>query len=142
MDQLSSFDIRNKIVSEARTWIGTKFQHQGRTRSGVDCIGYLNEIRNNVFNLDEGLAKTYSLRVPPTMAVAELKRRLIKINKSEALPGDILLFRGLTNSVHLAILTDKGMIHSFMKFGKVVEHGFSAAWKRRLMGAFRFKELG
>ena len=27
------------IVAEARRWIGVRWRHQGRSRSGVDCIG-------------------------------------------------------------------------------------------------------
>ena len=30
---------REMVVAEARTWIGVKWRHQGRTREGVDCIG-------------------------------------------------------------------------------------------------------
>ena len=27
------------IIEEARSWIGVPFHHQGRTKSGCDCIG-------------------------------------------------------------------------------------------------------
>ena len=31
-------------VAMARSWIGTPFRHQGRTRHGVDCVGLLVEV--------------------------------------------------------------------------------------------------
>ena len=30
-----------QVVDCARSWIGTRFRHQGRSRSGVDCLGLL-----------------------------------------------------------------------------------------------------
>lgn len=30
---------RAQIVEEARSYLGTKWLHQGRTRDGVDCAG-------------------------------------------------------------------------------------------------------
>jgi hypothetical protein len=32
---------RNQIIEVARSWLGTKWVHQGRSRAGVDCVGLL-----------------------------------------------------------------------------------------------------
>jgi len=31
----------DEIVTYARTWIGTRWRHQGRTERGIDCVGLL-----------------------------------------------------------------------------------------------------
>jgi len=31
----------DEIVSYARSWIGTRWTHQGRTSAGIDCVGLL-----------------------------------------------------------------------------------------------------
>jgi len=30
---------RQEVVAAARSWIGVRWQHQGRTRHGIDCVG-------------------------------------------------------------------------------------------------------
>lgn len=52
-------------------------------------------------------------------------------------PGDILLFRITREPQHLAIATDKGMIHSHAGSPGVVEHRMDAYWTDRLVGVYR-----
>jgi hypothetical protein len=40
---------RQQIVNEARKWVGTPFQHQGRTRGkAVDCVGLVLSVADNL----------------------------------------------------------------------------------------------
>ena len=34
-------ELRIEIVEYARTWLGTKWRHQGRSKQGIDCIGLI-----------------------------------------------------------------------------------------------------
>lgn len=43
-----SNDIGRKIVSEARRWIGTRYQYGGHSLDGTDCSGMVMEIYNKV----------------------------------------------------------------------------------------------
>ena len=63
--------IRDDIIRETRTWIGTRWQHQGRIKQneqfhgGVDCLGLILEV-GNVLNLfpDKLIYHNYN-RLPP-----------------------------------------------------------------------------
>ena len=64
---------RSAIVTEATSWVGTPFQHQGRTKGphgGVDCVGLIIGVSKNL--------GYYPQDVPQGLA--------------KALPGDILMF--------------------------------------------------
>ncbi|KKM78608.1 hypothetical protein LCGC14_1358280, partial [marine sediment metagenome] len=66
------------------------------------------------------------------------KEHLVKIELSEVLPADLILFRGKLYPNHLTIATEYGIIHCDANFGKVVEHGLDAKWKAKRLCAFRF----
>ena len=45
--------IRQQITKEARSWIGTPYQHQSRVKGvGVDCAMFIAEVGNNLGLLD------------------------------------------------------------------------------------------
>ena len=39
---------------------------------------------------------------------------------------------------HVALITDKGIIHSYSGVGKVVEHALDESWRRRIVAAYRY----
>lgn len=145
----------------ARSWLGTRFLHQGRLKrgagegGGVDCLGLL-----------VGVARELGLRDRQGRALAEsdcadygqfpdgealrrtLAELLVEIPCSDVAPGDIALFRFDGNPQHLAIVgnyedaADGGdvplsLIHAYAPARKVVEHRLDAAWRTRMVAAFR-----
>jgi cell wall-associated NlpC family hydrolase len=53
-------------------------------------------------------------------------------------PGDILLFKIDGNPQHMAIKTDKGMIHAYARGPRKVEEvSFAPPWPERLVGVWR-----
>ena len=129
--------IRQKILDRSRDWLGVKFRHQGRNRNGIDCVGLVINVHNDVFNKRVNIAD-YDRR-PDQREVHKLMRKYLrKIKPEEALPGDIVLMAFDIGATHLGILTDQGIIHAFLQARKVVEQrkeGF------RIVGYYRYPEI-
>lgn len=90
---------RDLIVQEAQSWIGTPFQHQGRTKGphgGVDCVGLIIGVAKNVGYHPQDTPKNYATQPNTPMLVGVCDRLLTKpANRQgldKALPGDILMF--------------------------------------------------
>ncbi|MEE9367048.1 MAG: NlpC/P60 family protein [Dehalococcoidales bacterium] len=125
-----------ELIEEARTWIDVRFRHQGRTRGGVDCVGILGNCAN-ARGMTFELPTDYTMQVDPKRLIAYLRQRLTEIPVSRMVPGDILLIRYAGRSTHLALRTDKGILHASTEFKKVVEHSYEEKWRRRTIAAFR-----
>lgn len=136
--------IRDDIVHEARKYVGTKFIHQGRLLgAGVDCIGVIVGVAKSL-NLQCHDVKSYSKMPHVNELLPELEKSLCPVDIDKIKPGDILVFwinRRTKIPQHLAIMTDKGMIHTYQSVEKVVEHGLTKKWLRRLVAAFKFNEV-
>ncbi|MCP4102774.1 MAG: hypothetical protein GY750_15350 [Lentisphaerae bacterium] len=132
--------IRQSIVDEARSWLGIPFKHQGRTIDGVDCVGLVIVVAH-ALGLSDFETHQYSRHPSPTMMGRILDAEMVRIKISEALPGDVYWMRFFKDPQHLAIISDKGIIHSFSNVKKVTEHRIDKRWKNRIMGAYRFKGL-
>jgi cell wall-associated NlpC family hydrolase len=134
------------IVTEARTWIGVRWQHQGRSRAGgIDCAGLVIEVAKAV------RGSTFDKSDYPRMATDETMLQLCavhldKIALRDMRPGDLAVF-GFDNQRHIAILGDYvfgglSLIHAYAPSRKVVEMRLDERWRSRLLGAFRFPEAG
>lgn len=132
---------RADIVVEARKYIGTPFQHQGRlVRAGVDCIGMLAGVAK-VLGLTSYDVPSYSRYPEGDDLISELDKALERIPVEEAREGDVLVFwfsKFTRIPQHLALKTSVGMLHTHQGIGRVVEHGLTKKWLRRLCRAYRF----
>lgn len=143
--------MQDEIVQAARGWLGVKFHHQGRTRAaGVDCLGLLVKVAEECALEREGvmlstLDKNDYGRNPDGKRLFDaLAERLIQVDTGDVRPGDVGLFCVDKRPQHLAIVSDYpamgelGMIHAYAPMRKVVEHRMDAAWRERMVAAFRF----
>lgn len=126
-----------RIVEAVRGCIGARFRPQGRDRDhGLDCIGVA---------MIAARAAGVDLRSPPyrlggdheavldiALAAAGLQRLTIP------LPGDLLAVAPTACRRHLAIVTDRGVVHAHAGIGRVVEAPIDPAWT--LVGAWRLPE--
>ncbi len=39
---------RCNAIESARTWVGTPFRHQGRGKSGIDCVGLVINVGKDI----------------------------------------------------------------------------------------------
>jgi cell wall-associated NlpC family hydrolase len=95
-NELTSEDL-NTVVTEAKSWRGTRYRYGGKDRQGIDCSHFVYAVYNQIF---EG----YDYR----MADEYLRDSTFAPTKSP-LVGDLIVFpavRGI--SAHVGIITDVG----------------------------------
>ena len=144
----------NEFVSEARSWIGTRFVHQGRLkkscgdRGGCDCIGLIIGAADNVGITVKGrklsqLDKRDYARVPDgERLLREFREYLKEVAIDDIREGDVLMFRFDKNPQHVGIASEYnggvGVIHCYMQARGVVEHELDSHWREKLVAVFRF----
>lgn len=141
------------IVQEARSWIGTPYQHQASLKGvGCDCIGLVRGVWRTVCGDEPCVLPPYS---PDWAEVGEDDRLVAGLSAhfepvAEARPGDVLAFRIRPGAVakHVAILSGgegisdpaAKIIHAYWGHA-VVESWLGSFWRRAVVGVFRFPVL-
>lgn len=137
---------RQDVVAQARSWLGTPYQHQARCKgAGVDCAGLI-----------IGVAHALGASLFDTTAYGRqpLGAKLLEILQANArpaghawLPGQIVLMRFASEPQHLGILAPSvpgawldqlHLIHAYGHSGRVVEHRLSSLWQHRVLARFEF----
>jgi NlpC/P60 family putative phage cell wall peptidase len=136
---------REKLIAEAREWIGTPYVTRGRVKQGgCDCGTFLAGVLENAGFLPHIDIPYYSEDVACHCAVPrylmKIKEYYVEIPKEEAIPGDIFVFQFPGSKVphHASIMMDKDfMIHAYTRQGVILSNikGYTHA----LSGAYRFK---
>jgi cell wall-associated NlpC family hydrolase len=127
-----------QILTAARSWLGTKFHHQGRKKGvGVDCIGLI-----------VGVAAELGLQPPDRLDYArqpdesDLQIALAtNLQRGRLQVGSVALFSIDGRAQHVGIITDYqglGVIHAYIQARKVVEHVLDDEWKKRIISTFSF----
>ena len=113
---------RERIVAEARRWLGTPFRHQGRGAVGLDCAGLLYVVYNAV--LRDGLKDFYMYPSAPKTGFVfrSIRHYANRITLDAAQAGDVVLLNFAGSSTHFGILTDMGVVHADTNLKRVVEH--------------------
>lgn len=139
-------EIRKEIIRLARSYIGTPWKHKGRSKAGIDCIGvpYVVGKELGLHTYDDSLdygrvARNYDFM----RAMAPLGVRVKDLNAVK--DGDILVIRIPIFPQHVAIASHIGdwqtIIHASVDARKVVEEHLTDDIKRKVIAAFRYKEL-
>lgn len=128
------------LVSAARSCLGTRFRHQGRSAAhGVDCVGLIIiAARQAGFRAHDMLG--YGRQPQPEDFNRYIRKNgLLEVVRPRA--GDVGLFDFGHGPQHAALFTARGIIHAYAPARKVIEHGFQAPWPQRLCGLYRFPPL-
>ena len=142
--------VAERVVHEARLWIGTPYLHQASVKAaGTDCLGLLRGVWRAVYGAEPQAVPAY------TEDWAEPARREVLLEAAQrwlvakpinaATLGDVLLFRMREGSIakHLGLQSDIGdhprFIHSYTGHG-VIESSLSQPWQRRIAARFAFPE--
>ena len=139
---------RARILSEAKSWLGTPYCHQAsRKGAGCDCLGLVRGVWREVYGKEPLSVPPYT----PNWAEESGEETLLNaaneclqpIEIEDAEPGDIILFRMHPNlpCKHIAILSGSTkMIHAY--WGRyVTESHIVPYWKRRWAFSFAFPNL-
>lgn len=137
---------RMEAVVEARSWLDTPFKHQGCLKGvACDCIGLVKGVALALslaeYDPDSPDARAfanYSMSPDSKRMREGLAKWLVPIAVPDAMLADILFMAWGREPQHVALITDKGIIHSYSGVGKVVEHGFDERWQRRVTAAYRY----
>ena len=120
-----------EIVARARGCIGVRFRAQGRDPAlGLDCIGLVAVAIGRA-----GIATDYSTRSADR---ARIERGLAAAGlrlMAEPRAGDVALFASGAGQLHLAIVSEDGVIHADAAARRVVERPGPAPWP--LLSAWR-----
>jgi NlpC/P60 family putative phage cell wall peptidase len=134
------------LLAEARTWLGTPWRHQGRTKGvAVDCVGFVIEVARAVGVLSVDEAANYRRRPDGVTLPAKLGEYLERKPISALAPGDVVMIRTDAVADHVALVGDYPLggltlLHAYLPARKVVEHRLDPAWRRRIVGAFALPE--
>lgn len=139
---------RDRILAEARDWIGTPYVHQMAAKgAGCDCLGLIRGVWRVVKGAEPERPPAYSRDWSEPQGEERLweaaERHLGRKPLTNAVAGDVILFRMKDGSVakHLGIQTavgqTAGFIHAYSGHG-VVESPLSAPWARRIVARFEF----
>jgi cell wall-associated NlpC family hydrolase len=147
-----------QIVSQARTWLDTKYHHQGRLKKGnghkggADCVGLVLGVADELGVRDmrgEALLSTYDATDYSILPKGQWMLKLVtdhieRIPIEKADIGDVLIMRFTDDPQHLGIISDypqggRGLIHCYSRSRYVVEQPLTEeTWKHRVVAVARF----
>lgn len=137
------------IVTQARTWKGTRFAHQGRLKKtgthkgGVDCLGLLVGVAHELGLSAARHDDTSYGHQPDTEKLYDgLMSALFPVDEILMREGDVVLLTVDGRAQHLGIVADYpeggfGLIHAYAPARRVVEHRLDDEWMRAIAGVFR-----
>lgn len=126
VEKLPPAEKRNAIVKMAKSLINSKYKYGGKGPKQFDCSGFTQFVYKNSINVK--LAPSSKLQA----------KQGIKVNKKEALPGDLIFFKrsGKINHVGVIYKVDKNslwVIHSTSSKGVILEDlNQSSYWKNKI----------
>lgn len=131
------------IISAARRWIGTPYQHQASVKgAGCDCLGLLRGIWRELKGAEPETPPPYARDGDSETMREALARHLHPVAPADIAPGDVLLFRMTPKGParHCGILAEREgaftLIHA-RQDRRVMEEMLSPFWRARLAFAFR-----
>lgn len=138
--------LAENIVTEARTWKGTRFVHQGRIKSvGVDCVGFISEVAKDAGVLNLDIPSNYRPHEDGEIMLRLLNEHMVLVDEME--PGDVIALcdEALQKPDiprHLAFVTEVKPHTVFIVHASsagVREHRIDGLWRRRIHSIWRLK---
>lgn len=133
---------RADIVAKARTYIGTRWRHQGRQPGRmIDCVGVIVKVAHH-FDITQWDTLDYGRMSVYNTLLRIFEEHLIRKPIRDRKPGDIALFRERVYPVHCGIVGEKDgqltIIHAYLKRKKVVEEPYSQEWLDSTVAMFAY----
>ena len=132
---------REQFVAEARTWLGTPYQHQGRLKGiACDCIGLV-ICTAQALGLTEFDIRDYGRR-PDGRLRPVMESHMKKVPLFDAQAADVILFVWQTVPLHVGILTDRDhFIHAYLPNRAVVESRLDGKMRSQVVAAYHLPEV-
>lgn len=132
---------RAEVVAEARSWAGTPWVHQQRTKgAAVDCAGLVIGVARALGLVPECFDIQGYVRVPDGSLLDRCGEVMTRIDKATMQPGDVLVVATDSEPAHMGILGDYrhgglSLIHAANNRG-VIEHRLMFARNLRFKAAY------
>lgn len=139
--------LQERIVEEARSWNGTRFQHQGRIKGrGVDCANFVALVAKGA-GLPVEIPANYRPREDGTVMLRLLNEHMELITLEEVQPGDVMALcdeslRDPEIPRHLVFVSDVTPKTIFVVHASehgVREHRTDSHWRKRIHSVWRLK---
>lgn len=136
---------RASIVAEARTWIGTPWVHQQRTKGvAVDCAGLVIGVSRSLGLVPADFDVSGYSRRPDGSLIALCEEHMRRIDQEAMQPGDVLVMSIEKDPQHMGILGDYrhgglSLIHAASKVGRVIETRLMFASNQKFRGAYALR---
>lgn len=135
---------RSDVVSAAKAWLGTKYEHQHRSKTaGVDCAGLVIAVAKDLNLVEQDFDVNGYDRVPDGKSLlAYCDRFMQRVEINDARDGDVVVIRWESDPQHLGFLVPyivpghHALIHSINGRG-VIEHRLTPQLKRKIVAAYR-----
>jgi NlpC/P60 family putative phage cell wall peptidase len=141
---------REQVVEEARTWLGTRWQHQASCKGvATDCIGLVGGValalglQGAQEWADDPTLHAYGPTPDPKVLLGGCDRFLVRIPLNSINLGDVLVMAFQTEPQHFGIVSQVDppyVIHAYALARKVVENGAAMA-NVKILRAYSYREL-
>jgi cell wall-associated NlpC family hydrolase len=122
-----------EVVAAARELVGVRFQHQGRTQFGVDCVGVPIVVGKRLGILPRTMRLPNYGRMPSPALLEHVESYMIPCAAPMVAPmaGTMVAIAWRSNPLpsHVAICTGATLVHAYESAGRVVEHGYTRTWR-------------
>lgn len=127
-----------EVIACARLYIGVRYQHQGRNRAGLDCLGLVVRVCHDL-GLSSFDSRAYGRLPNGDQMRAALREQCTEVDGEPRL-GLVALMRFATEPQHVGLVGDHvggvSLIHALAASRKVVEHRIDDAWRGRILGLY------
>lgn len=132
---------KEKFISIARSWLGTKWQHDQQVKGiGVDCVNFLMAVAIEYGCELPPIPKNYDRMSRNNEIVDYIADNFDEIPKQSMDSTDIAIFKVSGYSTHVGIITAPyQIIHACNKTGSVIEHNLDGVFLRKLHSVWRFR---
>lgn len=122
---------RDDIVACARSYLGVRWQHQGRDRKGVDCVGLLHCVAHDLgIETEDDL--TYRRTPDPHRLKTMIYRQTTEADRNQLCGGQIMMVKQAYFPCHLQITAwdtkEPTVIHASILKRKVIEEPLKLYW--------------
>lgn len=131
-----------EIVECARSWLGTPWRHQGRTKRGIDCIGLIIVVAHEM-GLSDFDVTDYGRQAHGYKFEEGFELHMDRKPIPAAVPGNALILRDSRFPCHCGIVSSISgvphLIHAHAAHRKVIEEPFQEHILNNRRGCFAFR---
>lgn len=144
---MTEVEARAAMVAAARGMIGRPWRHQGRSATGIDCVGLV-ILAARAAGFEAADVTGYSRRALGAGFLEHFRARMRAVHPDAGRPGDVLVFTETAYPCHCGVLAERGgaatVIHAHAPRRRALEEPLEGDLRRRLAFVFALPvgELG